>query len=93
VTHEDECGVEVFVVLLDIVCIVLGRLLLVHGVEVDAGIVGLDGREKRSQGILEATLSQQSRTRTMERVKRTTLNRFVVAGIPFHSFRSFQHHP
>jgi len=42
VTHENERGVEVLVILLDVVYIVLGRLPLVHGVEVDVGVIGLE---------------------------------------------------
>ena len=42
-THKNQDGVEVLVILLDVVHIILlGRLSLVHGVEVDAGIVGLE---------------------------------------------------
>jgi len=51
--------------LLDVVRIVLGRLPLVHGVEVDAGIIGLDGLEERPQGVLEATPSQRSAMQAM----------------------------
>jgi len=64
-TQENQGGVEVLVVLLDVVHIVLGRLPLVHGVEVDAGIIGLDGLEERPQGVLESTPSQRSATRMM----------------------------
>ena len=92
-THKNECGIEVFVILLDVVHIVLGRLPLVHGVEVDTGIIGLDGLEERSQGVLEATPSQRTATQTMEGVKHTTLDRFVTVGIAPHSFRSFRYHP
>jgi len=92
-THKNQGGVEVLVVLLDVVHIVLGRLPLVHGVEVDTGIIGLDGLEEGSQGVLETTPSQRSETQTMEGVTRTTLDRFLAAGIPFRSFRSFQHSP
>ena len=92
-THKNQGGVEVLVVLLDVVHIVLGRLPLVHGVEVDAGIIGLDGLEERSQGVLEATSSQCPATQTMEGANHTPLDRFAAVGIPFRSFRSFQHSP
>jgi hypothetical protein len=62
-THEYQGGIEILVVLLDVVRIVLGRLPLVHGVEVDAGIVGLDGLEESSKGILEAASGQRSTTK------------------------------
>ena len=54
-THEYQGGVEILVILLDIVSIVLGRLPLVHRVEVEAGVVGLDGLKERSESILKAT--------------------------------------
>ena len=95
-THENERSIEVLFILLDVVHIVLGRLPLVHGVEVDTGIIGLDGLEERSQSVLDAAPGQQSTTHTMEGVERTTLDRFAGVGIPFRSFRSFrsfQHHP
>ena len=46
--------------LLDEVRIVLGRLPLVHRVEVDARVIGLDGLEERSESILETTSGQRS---------------------------------
>ena len=60
VAHEYQGGIEVLVILLDVVHVVLGRFPLVHGVEIDAGIVGLDGLEESSEGILEATFGQFS---------------------------------
>jgi len=56
--YEYQGGIEVLVVLLDVVGIVLGRLPLVHGVEVNARIAGLDGLEETSEGILEAASGQ-----------------------------------
>ena len=41
--YEYQGGIEVLVVLLDILHIVLGRLLLVYRIEIEAGVVGLDG--------------------------------------------------
>ena len=41
-THEDQGGVEVLVIFLDVVHVVLGRRPLVNGVEIQAGIVVLD---------------------------------------------------
>ena len=52
--HENQRGVEILVVLLDIVRIVFGRLLLVNGVEIQAGIVVLNWRQKCAQSILDA---------------------------------------
>ena len=92
-THKNECGVEVLVMLLDVVHIVFGRLPLVHGVEVDAGVIGLDGLEEGSQSILDATPGQWPTTQTVKGVECTTLDRFSAVGIPVHSLRSFHHHP
>ena len=61
--YEYQGGIEVVVVLLDVVRIVLGRLPLVHGVEVEAGIVGLDGLEESPESILEAASAQHSAMR------------------------------
>ena len=47
-THENQSGIEVFIVLLDVVHVVLRRLFLVYGVEIEAGIVVLDWEKKCS---------------------------------------------
>ena len=51
-TDKYQGGIEVLVILLDVVGIILGHLPLVHCVEVDAGNISLDGLEERSQGAL-----------------------------------------
>ena len=58
-THEYQGGVEVLIILLDIVHAVLGRLLLVHRIEVEARIIGLDGSKESSENILEAVFGQR----------------------------------
>jgi hypothetical protein len=85
VTHEYQGGVEVFVVLLDIIHIVVGRLPLVNRIEIESRIVGLDGLKKRSESVLKATFPQRPAILTMWRVERTTLGQFAVAEILFHS--------
>ena len=65
ITHENQGGVEVLVILIDIVCIVLHRLPLVHRIEVEAGVIGLDGLEERSESILEAKSGQRSAVQAM----------------------------
>lgn len=45
--------------------IILGRLFLVHLIEVEAGIVAFYGLDQRSESILEATLTQESANQTM----------------------------
>ena len=82
ITYEDQGGIEVLVVLLDIVCIIFGRLLLVHSVEIETGVVVLDGLEECSESILEATFVQVC-GRSDVCVERTTLDRFAVEGCPF----------
>ena len=54
-THEYEGGVEVFVILLDVIHIVFVRFLVVNRVEVKSRIVGFCGLEERSKGISETT--------------------------------------
>ena len=58
-THEYQDSIEVVVKFLDVLLIVLLRLLLVHPVEVDTGIIGLGGLERNVPG---AKPSQHSTT-------------------------------
>jgi hypothetical protein len=92
VTDKYQGGIEVLVVLLDIVGIVLGRFPLVHRVEVEACIVGLDGLEESSESILDAACSQQSATQGTEVAGRTTWDQFAEVT-PRRSFRCLQCHP
>ena len=57
-THENQCGIEVLVVLLHVVGVVFHRLSFVHGEEVNPGIVVLDRLEIHPQGLLDAIWSQ-----------------------------------
>jgi len=86
-TNEYQGGIEVLVVLLDVVGIVLYCLPLVHRIKVDTGIVCLDGLEEDSESILEAGSSQWSATQATLQVERTTLDRFAEVGVPCHSFQ------
>jgi len=65
-THENQGGIEVLVILLDIVRIVLHRFPLVHRIEVEAGVVSFDGLEERSESILEAESAQRSAMQAMQ---------------------------
>ena len=86
-THENEGGVEVLVVLLDVVRVVLHRLPVVHRIEVEAGIVGLDGLEECPESILQATFGQRpKRCSILWRVGRTTLDLFSAVGTLFCCF-------
>ena len=60
VTHEDQGGVQILVIFLDVVGIVLRGLSIVHRIEVEAGIIGLDGLEEDSECILEAKSARRS---------------------------------
>jgi hypothetical protein len=53
-THKNQGGVEVLIVLRHIFGIVLCRLSLVHGVEIDLGVVVLDWLEVHAQRLLDA---------------------------------------
>ena len=57
-THKNQGGVEIFVVLLHVLGIVFDRLSLVHGVEVELGIIVLDGLKIHPQGLLDAMRCQ-----------------------------------
>ena len=58
-THENQGGVEIFVVVLHVLGIVLGRLPFVHGVEIDFGVIVLDGLEENPEGVLDTRVSGQ----------------------------------
>ena len=85
--YEYQGGVEVLVILLDVVGIVLGRLPLVHGVEVEARIAGLDWLKESSESILEAASGQQLAIKATECIDRTTWDRFGVVGTPCRPFQ------
>jgi hypothetical protein len=91
--HEYQGGVEVLVVLLDVVGIVFGRFPLVHRVEVDAGIVSLDGLKESSESILKAGSIQRPATQETEVAGRTTWDLFAEVEARYRSFRRFQRHP
>ena len=92
-THKYQGGIEVIIVLLDVVRIVLNRPSLVHGVEVELRIIGLDGLEERPESILKAAFGLQSAARATWSFIRTTLDQFSVAGTLVRSFRPFRRRP
>ena len=65
VTHENQRGIEVLVVLLDVVRVIFGGLSLVHRIEVEPRVVVLDGLEERSESILETMSVQRSAIQAM----------------------------
>jgi len=83
-TYEDQGGVEVLVVLLDVVRVILDCLLFVDRVEIETGIVILDGLEECSESILEAAIVQRHVVEAMLDIERTILDRFAAeARCPF----------
>jgi len=52
--YKDQSGIEVLVILLDILHVILCCLSLVDGIEIKAGIVALDRRQECAQSILYA---------------------------------------
>ena len=88
--RENQGGVEVLVVLLDVVRVVFRCLPFIHGVEVESRVVSLDGLEEGPESILEAASGHQSTTKAMWRNLHTTLDRFSVAGTLFHSSHPFR---
>ena len=59
-THEYQCSIEVLVVPLDVVRIVLCRLPLVHGVEIESKIISLDGLERELGSYVRSAVSDES---------------------------------
>ena len=93
-THEDQGGIEILVILLDIVRIVFHRLPLVHRIEVDTGVIGLDWLEERSESILKTMPAQRSGTQAMYGVLRhTTSDQFTVVVTPFRCSQPFLRPP
>jgi len=56
-TYKNQCSVELLLIFLDVVGVVLCRLLLVHSVEVNAGVVVLYGLQKCPKSILYAVFT------------------------------------
>ena len=92
-TYEYQRRVEIFVVFLDVVRIVLGRLPLVHGVEVNAGVICLDGRDETSESVVDAGCGQMAGIRGRKGIERTISDRFAVAETVSRCLRSFRRPP
>ena len=50
---ENEGGIEILVVLSHVLSVILHRLLFVHGVEVELGVLAFNGLEIHTQGFLD----------------------------------------
>lgn len=55
--YKNQHGVEVFIILHDVNRVMLGRLLLVCDVEIEAGVITLDRLEKCFKSVSEAALT------------------------------------
>ena len=53
-THENQGGIEILVVLLDVLCVVLHSLSFIHRIEIELGVIVLDGLEVDPEGLLDA---------------------------------------
>lgn len=69
--HEYQGGIQVLVILLDVVRIVVSRLPLVHRVEIEPGVVVLDGLEERPEGVFQTAFIRRSAMQAVEFVDRT----------------------
>ena len=76
-THENQGGVKIFIVLFHVLGVILGRLSLVHGVQIELGIVALDGLEAHPQSLLDAMwVSSFAFTTNPKPLERTTEDRY-----------------
>ena len=53
-THENQGGIEIFVVLLHVLCVILHSLSFIHRVEIELGVVVFDRLEVDPEGLLNA---------------------------------------
>ena len=53
-THENQGGIEIFVVFLHVLGVVLHGLSFVHRIEIELGVVVFDGLEVDPEGFLNA---------------------------------------
>lgn len=80
---QNQCSVEVLVVLHDIVRVIPGCLLLAHCAEVEASIAVLNGLKEHSESVLKVMFVQRLETQPTQYFKRTIPDRFSLAkGLP-----------
>ena len=53
-TYENQGGIEILVVLLHVLCVILHSLSFIHRIEIEFGVVILDGLEVDPEGLLDA---------------------------------------
>lgn len=86
-THEDQGGIEVLVVLPDIIRVIFSCFFLVRRIEVETGVVALDRLKEHPESILEALPVQRPATQPTQDLRRTILGQFAVVESPFHPYR------
>ena len=59
-THENQGGIEILVVLVHVLCVILHSLSFIHRVEIELGVIVLDGLEVDPKGLLDAMCWCQS---------------------------------
>ena len=53
-THENQGGIEILVVLVHVLGVVLHSLSFIHRIEIELGVIVLDGLEVDPEGLLDA---------------------------------------
>jgi hypothetical protein len=84
-THENQGGIEVLVVFLHVFGIVFHCLSLVHGVEIELGVIVLDGLEVHPQGLLDAVRYQSVGPCNLSRDPETYHRGSTLTGFGFSS--------
>ena len=54
VTYENQGGIEILVILVQVLGVILRSLSLIHRIEIEFGVVILDGLEVDPEGLLDA---------------------------------------
>ena len=60
VTYENQGGIEILVVLVQVLGVILHSLSFVHRIEIELGVVIFDGLEVDPEGLLDAMGRSQS---------------------------------
>ena len=83
ITHKDQGGVEVLVILLGIVSVEFGGFLAIDGEEVGAGVVGFQWLEELLEGRTEAYRRSDIWWRVRLSSRLTTWDRVELESVPF----------
>ena len=71
-TYKYQSGIEILVILVDVLHIVLCRFSVVYCVEIESGIIGIDGLEERFESVLNTTVVQRLEVQDILYTERTT---------------------